>query len=368
MEIYKPRPTKKQNPKSTTTALKRGQLDLTKVSQAIGSKENGTKKAAKLLLALGVKEAAETLKHLDPSEVEAIMREITHIDQIDNQEKESLLREFSERVREENTHLRGGVHEARKFLEASLGSNASEEIMRRINHRDLYEDFAFLETIEPQLLASTLCQEHSQVVAVALSYMKPKIAAQIMQYLPENFRSEVALRIAKAEKINPESIQRVASVLRTKFEKPSSENYSEIDGIQSLAYILNHMERNHENDILSSLGKQTPDMVEKVKEHLYTFEELAILSNQEIRLLISHLDDNEILAIALRGAPTDLRLHFFNSMSQNRASDIIDEMEYHSPVPVREVNEARSYIVNVARGLDEAGKIRIKKDNEEEYI
>ena len=352
--------------------VKKGQLDLTKISEMVKGREGPPKKsgalrAAKLMLALGVEQAAEVLKQLESSEVEMLMREMSKIESIDAEEREELLREFKQSIAEGKIELRGGAKEARKFLEASLGNEATERIMRRINHRDLHTDFAFLENIEPQALASVLSHEQSQVVAVALSYLNPKIAAEVMRYLPESFCSEVALRIAKTARIHPESLQNAAKILREKFEKRDQESYSETGGVQSLAQILNYIGREHENTILDSLGEQVPNVVEEVKEHLYTFEELLVLSHKEMRLLIARIGDDAVIATALRGLKQELRMHFFNSMSQNRAADILDEIDRRGPVHIKEIQEARSYILGIARKMDENGSIRIKKDKEE-YI
>ncbi len=348
--------------------MKRSQLNLSKVAKMAKkatSSKNGISRAAKFLIVLGTEQSAEILKQLEPHEVEILMKEIAGIEQIDAEEKGELLAEFKELVTKEGAFLRGGIDQAKKFLEASMDSKASEAILRRVNHRDLYADFAFLEGVEAQILASVLSNEHKQIVAVALSYLKPKIAAEVMRYLPKNIRTEVAIRIAKAAKIHPEAIHRVARMLREKFERKDQESYSEVGGAESLAQILNYLGREQESDILNSIGQETPDTVQKVKEHLYTFEELLVLSHREMRLLISRLGDDGILATALRGLHQDLRLHFFNSISQNRAADLLDQIENSSPVHVKEIYEARSYVLSIARDMDEDGTICIKKDGEE---
>ena len=364
-----PQPKSKPRSKSNSTpkAIKKGQLDLSSVIDAGKSKDTGRTRAAKLLLALGSEQAAGILKQLEPKELELVVREMSRIDHIDNSEKEALLKEFQIMLSEEEGVLRGGIDTARKFLETSMGSAASEEILRRVNHRDLYLDFAFLETIDPQALAAVLRNEHSQVVAMALSYLKPKIAAEVLRQLPEKFQSEVARRIAKATRVQPDAIQSVARVLRDKFERRETETYSEVGGTQSLAHILNHLDRDNENMILHSIADGMPEMVEEVKEHLYTFEELQNLSIQEMRLLIANVGDDMLLATALRGIDIDLRRHFFNALSQNRATDVLDEIEHRGALPVKEVYEARTFIVNIARKLDEEGSICIKKEKEE-YI
>ena len=62
-----------------------------------------------------------------------------------------------------------------------------------------------------------------------------------------------------------------------------------------------------------------------------------------------------------------MRRHFFNALSQNRAADVMDEIDNRGPVSVREINEARTYILTVARRMDEEGRIIIKKEKDD-YI
>ncbi|MCB1172968.1 MAG: flagellar motor switch protein FliG [Leptospiraceae bacterium] len=337
------------------------------IPQGFAQSRSGVSRAARLLLALGTDQAALILKELETREVEALVHEMVRIDRISASEKKEILAEFQQSVQGFEAPLEGGLEQARRMLEMGLGQEKANQLLGKIQQQDLYKDFDFLERMDPILLANALSQEHVQIAAVALSFLKPRIAANIMKALPEDFRSDVALRIAKTTRIYPEAIQRVARVLREKFEKRSQEEFSEIGGANSLANILNHMDRSQEDEILNILGKQEPDMLEEVKDKLYTFEELVALNQMEMRQLISRINDDELLATALRGAVDELRRHFFNAMSNNRAADILDEMDRRGPLSMREINEARAFVLNLARRMDEEGLLVIKK-TKEEYI
>lgn len=328
---------------------------------------NGVQRAARLMLALGPEQAAGILKELSPEEIERVMAEMAGIDHITAEEKRQILAEFDETARDFEAPVRGGVDQARRILELGLGQDRAEEILSRVTRRDLYADFEFLERIEAPALAATLAQEHLQITAVAISFLKPRIAASVLRHLPEEFRSEVALRLARASRIHPEAVQRVAKSLREKFEKRSAEIYSEIGGADTLASILNHMDRSQEDEILDVLDKKAPELYEQVKERLYTFEEILNLDNREMRLLVARVNDDLLLSSALRGAGEEIRRHFFNAMSQNRAADILEEIDRRGPISIKEINEARGFVLNIARRLDEDGEIVIKKDKHE-YI
>lgn len=330
-------------------------------------KMNGPQRAARLMLALGAEQAALILKELEAAEIEKVMTEMSRIEAITADERKAILSFFDEQSQDFDAPTRGGVDQARKILEMGLGQEAANEIIGRLTRQDLYQDFLFLENIDPPVLAHTLAQEHVQVSAVALSFLKPKISAAVLRCLPDSVRAEVAVRIAKTARIHPDAVQRVARVLREKFEKRQSEVYSEVGGADTLANILNHMDRGHEDSILDSVGRDAPDLLEDVKEKLYVFEELANLDYKEMRMLIARINDDILVAAALRGAPEDVRRAFFNSMSQNRAADVIEEMDRRGPLSIKEINEARQYLLSIARRMDEEGDIVIKKEKEE-YI
>jgi flagellar motor switch protein FliG len=60
-----------------------------------------------------------------------------------------------------------------------------------------------------------------------------------------------------------------------------------------------------------------------------------------------------------------MKRHFFGAMSQNRASDIIEEMEQRGKVTLREINQARNEILKIGRKLEELGLIVLKKRKDE---
>ncbi len=329
--------------------------------------ESGAERAARLLLSLGPDQAAVILREMNPDEVDRVVQEMIRIRSITADEKRAILDEFHAMVEEFEPPVRGGIENTTDLLVRSLGETKAQEILSRVNRRDVRSDFAFLEQIDPNLLATVLAAEHPQVSAMALASIHPRTAAGVLRLFPEDLRAVVSLRIARASKTHPEALERVATVLRDKFEKRKDEIYSEVGGADTLATILNHMDRSLEDTILKKLELDAPEVLDVVRDRLYTFEELSDLTPKEMRTVVSHINDDELMATALRGVPDDLRRVFFNSLSQNRAADVLEEMDRRGPISLREIHEARSYILGVARKLDEEGKIVIKK-TKDEYI
>jgi flagellar motor switch protein FliG len=79
-----------------------------------------------------------------------------------------------------------------------------------------------------------------------------------------------------------------------------------------------------------------------------------------MRTLVNKLGGNEQMVLALRGAGDEMKRHFFSAMSQNRAGDIVEEMDSRGKVTLREINQARNEILKIARELEEEGVILLK--------
>jgi len=326
---------------------------------------DGASKAARLLLALGSDEAAKILREMKDNEIRVLIEEMSRIRYITAAEKEYILEEFHNAV-PADLPVEGGPEAARNLLVQTFGEAKADEMLGRMQRQDARKQFDFLISYEPSLVASVLSAEHPQIAAMTLSYMKPSLAAQTFKYIDDDLKMDLCTRIGRSARVSPEAILRAAKSLQEKFEKRIDETFSDTGGADTLATILNHLDRRTEEHILDKLFQSEPELFEKVRERLYTFEELANLETRELQLLLSNFDIVSV-AVALRGVGDDVRRAFFNGLSHNRAADVLEEMDHRGPISVREINEARSYILQKARQLDEDGKIVIKKERDE-YI
>ncbi|MCS7204198.1 MAG: hypothetical protein NZ853_00710 [Leptospiraceae bacterium] len=328
-------------------------------------KSQGKEKAAKLLIALGPDLASRVLKELNENEIQLIIEEMIRIKKISEKEKKEILREFLSSLNEE-TIITSGKEEAIKILEKVYPSDKSkiDKILKKAENKDIYKEIKTIENHDPKLVFSLLSNEHPQVVAALLSFLRPNFSAQILKLFPSDKRKEIILRIAHSSYVHPESLEKIIESLKEKIEKRSNEIYEELEGIQTAVSILNHLDRKYENEILDYLEEVDPELLEKIKSKLYTFEELEFLDFEELRILLSKFDA-KIIATALLGMPEHFKRIFLNSLSQNKASDVIFELDTSSNVPLKRIHEARNLILQKAKELDNEGIITIKKDKDD---
>ncbi|EQA43180.1 flagellar motor switch protein FliG [Leptospira broomii serovar Hurstbridge str. 5399] len=329
------------------------------------SRSQKVRKAALLLLSLDKEAAAKALSQLEENLIEEIVQEMAKIRTVSKTEKEEALLDFQDSIKELSGESRGGIDTARELLYKSIGKEKSETILGKLDRKDTEEDFSFLNDAEPQTLAQLLLPENPQTIAVTLAFLNPKKAAETLKFLPKELQSKVALKLANTTKTHPDAIRQIARVLKKKYEHRDKSEFSEAGGTEALASILNHMDKSLEETILKDLEEHSPELASQVREKLYTFEDVLLLNSKEMRLVINRLGDDEVIATALRGSGDEIRSHFFEAMSKNRANDILENMELRGKVTLKEITDARNRILTLLRDLEEIGEIILKKDTED---
>jgi len=327
----------------------------------------GREKAAMLLVSLGPEVASKIYKNLDESTIEMLTMEIAGLRKIQSSQREEVLREAQELLLAKEYMTQGGVDYAKKLLEASLGPERAQEILRRITASLQVRPFDFIRQTDPQQILAFVQNEHPQTIALIISYMEPKQAAQVMGGLPPNLQAEVAKRIASMERVTPEVLREVERVLERKVSTVLSQDFTIAGGLDALVAIINNADRATERNIMEKLEEEDPELAEEVKKRLFVFEDILGLDDRSLQRVLRDVDMKDV-ALALKGASEALREKFFKNLSKRAVEMLKEDMEYMGPVRVRDVEEAQQKIVNVIRALEEAGEIVIARGGEEELI
>jgi flagellar motor switch protein FliG len=127
-----------------------------------------------------------------------------------------------------------------------------------------------------------------------------------------------------------------------------------------MAEIFNSLDRATESRIMESLERAAPDSAEKIRNLMFTFEDLSRLDGTSVQTIIRAVDKDK-LPIALKGATDTLKDLFFSNMSERAAKIMKEDMGAMGPVRLKEVEEAQQYIVNVAKDLESRGEIILAK-------
>jgi len=325
----------------------------------------GAEKAAALLMILGPDIASEIFRHLDEESIEKLSAGIVRMQALPDDEKEELIGEFIIEIRKSPKNSTGGINKARKMVVDAFGEEKADELIKRIENRDIETNFKFLNELKDSDLIDLLNDEQPQVIALVIKFLKPQKGGMVLKNMTRDKSKEVGVKLAMMKNPSLEAAVAVARALKKRWK--SKENISEngnIGGVKSLANILNHMSSDKEKEILKVMEMTDPQISKEIMEMTFTFENIVNLTNREIRILVDEINDDFIIAKSLKGASDDVKFKVLRNMSQNRAEAVLAEMNDMGAVRLKDVEECRDYIVDIMQQLDENGVIVIKRDGE----
>jgi flagellar motor switch protein FliG len=250
----------------------------------------------------------------------------------------------------------------RQYLPPERVSGIMDEI-RGPAGRNMWEK---LSNVQEGVLANYLKNEYPQTIAVVLSKLRPEHAARVLSILPEELALDVVNRMLKMEAVQKEVIERVEQTLRTEFMSNLSQTRRR-DAHEVMAEIFNNFDRQTETRFMTSLEGDNRESAERIKALMFTFDDLVRLDTGSAQTLMRHIDKDK-LAVALKGAGEPVREFFMSNMSTRAAKMLVDDMQALGPVRLREVDEAQSELVNLAKDLAAKGEIMISKGRNDEEL
>ncbi len=329
-------------------------------------KLTGPQKAAIFLMVMGEEFTSQVYKYLDEDDIKRIGVEMAKLDYVPAEAVKKVLEEANIEAKEIMADLSVSPEE---FLKESLvkaygekGKILWEEIKKEIGP----ETFKKLKKLDPKTVANFLRNEHPQTIAIVLVHLDSDLAGQILQFLPEKIRSEVLLRIALLDKVDPEIVQEISNALEEELQTVGGVLGKKLGGTEKAAEIISHAGRELEEEILSDIEEENPTLAEEIRKYLFTFEDFLKVDDLAIQTLLREISTDD-LRLALKGASEEVREKFFRNMSERAATLLKEDLEVMGPVRVSDVEKAQQNIIKVAKRLEQEGKI-ILGGGEEEFV
>lgn len=330
---------------------------------------SGARKAAILLMGIGEPTSATVIRQLDPSEILQISNEIARLATVTPDQMIVVFREFEALSAKGSLFARGGPERARRLIEKAVGEEEAQRLFEAgppmLESGRAGDSDAPFSGIGPGELATALSGENPQTLALVLSNLPPEQAGSLLASLPTELQPQVALRIALMNRISPEVFKQVAEVVRGKLK--ASRQLVRSDGPRALAAILNNVDAEKADVILSAVESENQPAAASVRLLMFIFDDVVNLNPESIKVLIGQVD-RRILTLALKGTSEDIKDHFTQCMSQRSAEMLVEDMEALGPVRIRDVHAAQKQIITTIRKLEKEGVISSSSSGSDGYV
>jgi len=329
--------------------------------------ERGLNDAAILLMSLGEEEAAEVFKHLTPKEVQKLGETIARMRGVSREKVDFVINRFHDDAGAQSLLVNDASDYVRSVLKRALGEDKASLLIDRILQGGDVSGIESLKWMDPLSVAELLRGEHPQIVAAILVHLEHEQAAAVLMQLPERFRSEVVLRVATLEGIQPTALKDLNEVLFKVLAGGDKIRKTSLGGVKTAAEMINQLGGNADVAVLEVIRNYDVDLAQKIMDKMFVFDDLVNLDDRSLQLVLREVA-SETLIVALKGGTMEVRDKILANMSMRASEALREDLESRGPMRLSEVEAQQKEILKVVRRLAEEGQITIGGAAEDSYV
>ena len=322
----------------------------------------GPQKAAIMMLSLGEEQAGKLFAMMEDDELKELSQVMANLGTVGSNLVERLFVDFADAISSTGS-LVGSLQTTERLLMKGLDKERVALIMEEIRGPAGRTMWDKLGNVHEQVLANYLKNEYPQTVAVVLSKIKGDHSSRVLALLPEGFAMEVIMRMLHMESVQKDVLESIEKTLRSEFMSNLART-ARRDSHEMMAEIFNNLDRNTETRFMTALEERNRESAEKIRALMFTFEDLNRLDTAGAQVLLRHVEKDK-LAIALKGASEPIKELFMANMSGRAAKMLREDMEALGPIRLKDVEEAQTAVVTLAKELSNSGQITLSEGKED---
>lgn len=315
----------------------------------------GPVKAAILIHALGRPQVETLVRRLTESEKELVNDHLSQIRTISPDVVEQVAKEFIDVVRRH------------KFKQGKAGGNSRGSATGSDEPYTVTSGLETIHSLSSDEIYDLIKDEQPQTIAIILVHLKTAVASEVIAKLPDEIKTEVAMRVVKLDKVTTAIVDEVNEILKEilKYRKNSVTNVT--GGVNRLAEILNQTDEISSELILNELEEADMEMAAQIKQQMFVFEDILLVDDRGVQKLLRKIETME-LAIALKAASEEVKDKIFKNMSERAGEMLKEEIEDMGPVRMREVTDAQQNIADIIQRMETKGELIIAGRRGDEII
>ena len=329
--------------------------------------ERGLNDAAILLMSLGEEEAAEVFKHLSPKEVQKLGETIARMRGVSKEKVDFVIARFTDDCAAQSLLVEDASDYVKSVLRRALGDDKAALLLDRILQGGDVSGIESLKWMDPVSVAELLRTEHPQIIAAIMVHLEYDQAAAVLMQLPERLRSEVVLRVATLEGIQPSALKDLNEVLYRVLAGGDKIRKTSLGGVKTAAEMINLLGSNADVAVLDTIRNYDADLAQKIMDKMFVFDDLVKLDDRSLQLVLREVA-SETLIVALKGGSMEVRDKILANMSMRAAAALREDLEARGPMRLSEVEAQQKEILKVVRRLADENQITLGGGPEDSFV
>jgi flagellar motor switch protein FliG len=325
------------------------------------------KKLAIFFTSIPREKAISIMKHFSINTMESIASEIRSLGTIPTEVQGSVFEEISSKL-VMGVDPTGGEEVAWQILNGVIGEEEAKKLLERAKPRKP-KPFSTITNVSGQDLATILSNEQPATAAIILSFFPPKKVGEVLSFLEEEIREEIIVRLALDREADNEVVERIEEIFVEKvtssINPTDEEERTNLGGPDFVAELFQGVDKQLEEELISSIQEESPELADKIRDLMFTFEDVVNLTDVDVQKVLREIPTDK-LVLALRGAKKEVAEKFTNNLSKRAKENLEEEMSLMGKVKKSEVENERKAIVGVIRALEAAGEITVSSGEDED--
>ncbi|MDJ0721334.1 MAG: flagellar motor switch protein FliG [Desulfobacterales bacterium] len=307
----------------------------------------GPLKIAILVKSLPPDAANAVMEGLTPDEKEAVNGQMSQLGSISPDLVEKIAQEFLQKSQQARSLPSPDVKTA-----ATARSNAGTP------GGEGGSNLNAVTALEPDRLLKLIGDEHPQTIAIILVHAKTDVASEVVSRLPDDLKTDVAIRIAQLGKVNSGMVDEINRVIQDILSNKENSQTHETGGVERLAEILNLADEMSSELIMSEIEEDDPELAARIKQKMFVFEDIVLVDDKGFQKLLRKVETSE-LAVALKAASDEVKEKVLRNMSQRAGEMLQEEISDMGPVRMNDVSAAQQKITALIQDMEFKGELVI---------
>ena len=315
-------------------------------------------------MTLGEREAAEVLKYMEANEVHKLGTAMATLKSVSRNDADRILDVFILDVEDQTALGVDTENYVRKLLGNAFGASKANAFIERIVTGDDAKGLDALKWMSSREVVDIIQDEHPQIIAIVLAYLDSAQAAEVIEKLPDELRSDIVMRVARLTDIQQSALAEIENLIASKSTDATRGATRKVGGDKVAAGIVNALKPERGEKLLDQIKEKNEELSERIQEMMFVFDTLLEVDDRGIQALLREIS-NDLLVVALKGCDPAISDKILGNMSKRAGTLLREDMDAKGPIKLSDVEQAQKEILDVARRLADAGDINLGQGGEE---
>ena len=312
-----------------------------------------------LLLALEEERVTSLLDHFSEDEINVIKDAADRLGPITPAQLKSVVDEFETELGsdENQSHDPKEVYQLLESASGPVEDPAADAARLAATWNEVVQ-------AETDIMFDCLENEHPQAAAYVLSRLDPQTASGLLLRFEAPQKSEIVRRMISLKPVDPLIADLVGRAIITRLSLADPDDGPSANR-QAVANIINRMDADQREDLLTQLSESLPAEVTKLKSLLFSFEDIPKLDETSRKMLFD-LVPSDLIIPAVQGCDAEFVEMILATLGARARRMVEAELSTSREVPEDATKQARVSIASTALSLAQDEKITLPSSGEEE--